>query len=292
MGQKTNASFFRLSLKNSEWNQKYIEKNKEESTVYLYKNIEIYDYIDTIFKHYDFLVHSCKIEYTYDTANIFISYYELKNVKPSLDKTNTANEKLKENTKSKSIFLIKNIVTPSLNLYIKNKTIKLKTQNLNKKFELNIIKKQNLFEYKKTLKLFKKFFKTPWQKDLIKLLFISSCEKNSAKLIANSISFCISKYKKKHNYLLFLIKKTFTILLKVNFVNIKGIKIAITGRFNGAPRAKKKIVKIGIVPLQSLIAKIDYHNSVAYTSNGTFGIKVWVCNKNFNYVSTTKKIKI
>ena len=57
MGQKTNASFFRLSLKNSEWNHKYIEKNKEESTVYLYKNVEIYDYIDTIFKHYNF---SCK----------------------------------------------------------------------------------------------------------------------------------------------------------------------------------------------------------------------------------------
>lgn len=278
MGQKTNASFFRLSLKNSEWNYKYIEKNKEESTLYLYKNIEIYDYIDTIFKQYNFLVHNCKIEYTHDTANVLISYYELKNIKSSLNDTNI--KKLPENTKNNCLSLIKNFVTPSLNLYIKNKTIKLKTQNLNKKFELNIIKKQNFFEYKKTLKLFKKFFKTPWQKDLIKLLFISSYEKNSAKLIADAISFCITKHKKKHNYLLFLIKKTFTILLKVNFINIKGIQIAINGRFNGAPRAKKKILKLGVVPLQSLTADINYHTSVAYTSNGTFGIKVWICNKN------------
>ena len=240
MGQKTNASFFRLSLKNSEWNHKYIEKNKEESTVYLYKNVEIYDYIDTIFKHYNFLVHSCKIEYTYNTANVLISYYELKNVNSNLNETNITENQFKENMKNKNLFLIKNIVTPSLNLYIKNKTINLKTQNLNKKFELHVIKKQNFFEYKKTLKLFKQFFKTPWQKDLIKILFIGSCEKNSAKLISNAISFCISKYKKRHNYLLFLLKKTFTILLKVNFVNIKGIKIAISGRFNGAPRAKKR----------------------------------------------------
>ena len=32
MGQKTNASIFRLGLKNSEWNTKYIEKNHEQYT--------------------------------------------------------------------------------------------------------------------------------------------------------------------------------------------------------------------------------------------------------------------
>lgn len=278
MGQKTNASIFRLGLKNSEWNQKYIEKNNEESTLYLYKNIEIQDYIDTIFKHYNFLVHSCNIEYNYNNTNILIHYYELKNLNPKIKEENIS--KFKNNNKNINLFLIKNIITPGLNLYIKNKAINLKTVNLNKKFELNIIKKKNFYEYKKTLKLFKKFFKTPWQKDIIKLLFISSCEKNSAKLIANAIAFCLNKYPKKHNYLLFLIKKTFSILLKISFIKIKGIKIAINGRFNGAPRSKKKILKVGIVSLQSLKANISYHNSTSYTSNGTFGIKVWICEKN------------
>ena len=277
MGQKTNASILRLGLKNSEWNNKYIEKNKEESTLYLYKNIEIQDYINTIFKHYNFLVHSCKIEYNYNNANILISYYELKPAKPVIEKDNS--DKLKTNNKNINLFLIKNTITPSLNLYIKNKVINIKTVNLNKKFELNISKKKNLNEYRKTIKIFKKFFKTPWQKDMIKLLFISSCEKNSSKLIADAISFCLNKYPKRHNYLLFLIKKTFNILLKLSFVEIKGVKIAINGRFNGAPRAKKKILKQGIVPLQSLNENINYHNSTSYTSNGTFGIKVWVCGK-------------
>jgi ribosomal protein S3 len=284
MGQKTNASIFRLGLKNSEWKYKYIEKNAEESTIFLYKNIEIHNYIDTIFKHYNLLIHSCKIEYTYNTANILIFFYESNNStfkfnsinskkKDSLQQTFTTNKKL-------TSFLIKNVITPSLNLYIKNKIINVKTQNLNKKFETQLIKKkQYLFEYKKALKLLKNLLKTPWQKDLIKILFVSISEKNSSKLLADMISFCLNKQKKKHNYLLFILKKSLLLLIKLNFSKIKGIKIVITGRFNGVPRAKKKVLKIGIIPLQSFNAHVNYYNSVSYTPNGTFGVKVWVCEK-------------
>jgi ribosomal protein S3 len=31
--------------------------------------------------------------------------------------------------------------------------------------------------------------------------------------------------------------------------------------------------------LQTLKSKIDYSQSTAYTKNGTFGVKVWICNK-------------
>lgn len=284
MGQKTNASIFRLGLKNSEWKYKYIEKNAEESTIFLYKNIEINNYINTIFKYYNLLIHSCKIEYTYNTANILISFYESKNITAKFNLINNIKnnslQQVSNTNKELTSFLIKNILTASLNLYIKNKTINVKTQNLNKKFEIQLIKKkQDLFEYKKALKLLKNFLKTPWQKDLIKILFISVSEKNSSKLIADIISFCLNKQKKKHNYLLFLLKKTLTILINLNFSKIKGIKITITGRFNGVPRAKKKILKIGIIPLQSFNASVNYYNSVSYTPNGTFGIKVWICEK-------------
>ena len=284
MGQKTNASIFRLGLKNSEWKYKYIEKNAEESTIFLYKNIEITNYINTIFKYYNLLIHSCKIEYTYNTANILIYFYESKNITSKVNLINTIennnSQQVLNTNKEVTSFIIKNILTASLNLYIKNKTINVKTQNLNKKFEVQLIKKkQDLFEYKNALKLLKNFLKTPWQKNLIKILFISVSEKNSSKLIADVISFCLNKQKKKHNYLLFLLKKTLTILINLNFSKIKGIKIAITGRFNGVPRAKKKILKIGIIPLQSFNASVNYYNSVSYTPNGTFGIKVWICEK-------------
>jgi ribosomal protein S3 len=60
----------------------------------------------------------------------------------------------------------------------------------------------------------------------------------------------------------------------------KGIKIKIKGRFNGAPRAKHKIINIGNnMPVLTLNSNIDYAETTSYTSNGTFGVKVWVCEK-------------
>ena len=43
MGQKTNSIITSLSLKNSNRNLKYMEKNKEESSLFVYKNIKITD---------------------------------------------------------------------------------------------------------------------------------------------------------------------------------------------------------------------------------------------------------
>ncbi len=271
MGQKTNPTIFRLGLKNTEWNQKYFEKNSEESTLYLYKNIEIQDYIDTIFNNYNFLIHSCKIEYNYNKSNIIIFYYDFKNINTNYNLNNKLN-------KNYITYLIKDTLIPSLNLYIKNKTINVKIINIKKNFEINIKKNNLIFvEFKNIQKLFKKFFKITWQKELIKLLFVSCYQGKSSKLIANTISYCLDKQKKKHNYLLFLLKKTFNILIKSKFSKIKGIKIVITGRFNGAPRAKKRVLQIGNIPLQSLKIDINYFNSVSYTQNGTFGVKVWTC---------------
>jgi small subunit ribosomal protein S3 len=58
------------------------------------------------------------------------------------------------------------------------------------------------------------------------------------------------------------------------------MKIKIKGRFNGAPRAKHKIIIIGKgVPNLTIDAKIDYSEETAYTINGTFGVKVWIYEK-------------
>lgn len=286
MGQKTNAGIFRAGLKNSEWKYKYMEKNSEESSVFLYKNVEVQKYIDNVFRLYNVFIHSCKIEYTQTTANVLISFYESKIHTSKFYTTNSNNIETNNSTSNPTnvkqlvSFLITNVLILSLNLYVKNKTINITTQNLNKKFEFTITKsKQNLLEYKKTIKLFKRFLKTPLEKDFIKILFISVCEKNSAKLLATAISFYINKHKKKHNYLLFILKKVLSTLINLKFSRIKGIKIAITGRFNGVPRAKKKLLKIGIIPLQSFNSSISYYNSTSFTPNGTFGIKVWICEK-------------
>lgn len=59
-------------------------------------------------------------------------------------------------------------------------------------------------------------------------------------------------------------------------VQIKGIKIQISGRLNGAEIARSEWVREGRVPLQTLRADIDYSYKTAKTIYGILGIKVWL----------------
>lgn len=60
---------------------------------------------------------------------------------------------------------------------------------------------------------------------------------------------------------------------------LKGIKIQIAGRLNGAEIARIEWVREGRVPLQTLRADIDYSYKTAQTSYGILGIKIWVFKK-------------
>ena len=58
--------------------------------------------------------------------------------------------------------------------------------------------------------------------------------------------------------------------------NIKGIKIQVSGRLNGAEIARSEWVREGRVPLQTLRANIDYSYRIAQTTYGVLGVKVWL----------------
>jgi ribosomal protein S3 len=268
MGQKVNQSIFRLKVNNSEWNYKYLEKNAEESSLFLYKTTQIIDYINNTFKFYNIIVHSCKIEYTKTSINISIYFFDL-----DFKKTETY-----ANRKQLISFIISELLPISLNLYTQNSKINIKTKSLNEIFAT----KNNHSTYEKTIRNFKKFLKNkPYKsyKSLIKIMFLTVCEKNSAKLLADCIAIYINKHRKRHGYLLFILKKCLNILVFSKFSVIKGLKIEISGRINGAPRAKTKKIQIGEIPLQSFTSLINYHNATSYTLNGSFGIKVWICEK-------------
>lgn len=57
---------------------------------------------------------------------------------------------------------------------------------------------------------------------------------------------------------------------------VKGIKVQISGRLNGADIARAEVVREGPVPLQTLRADIDYASRSAKTIYGLLGVKVWV----------------
>ena len=58
--------------------------------------------------------------------------------------------------------------------------------------------------------------------------------------------------------------------------NVKGIKIQVSGRLNGAEMARSEWIREGRVPLQTLRADIDYATKEANTIYGILGIKVWL----------------
>ena len=57
---------------------------------------------------------------------------------------------------------------------------------------------------------------------------------------------------------------------------VKGIKIQVSGRLNGAEIARTEWVREGRVPLHTLRADIDYAYRTAQTIYGILGVKIWV----------------
>jgi len=57
----------------------------------------------------------------------------------------------------------------------------------------------------------------------------------------------------------------------------EGVKICCAGRLGGAEMARTEQYKEGRIPLHTLRANIDYANTVAKTSYGIIGVKVWIC---------------
>lgn len=65
-------------------------------------------------------------------------------------------------------------------------------------------------------------------------------------------------------------------LTKVPLNLVKGVKIQVSGRLNGAEIARIEWLREGRVPLQTIRADIDYATVEAHTMYGVLGVKVWV----------------
>ncbi len=59
---------------------------------------------------------------------------------------------------------------------------------------------------------------------------------------------------------------------------VKGIKVMVSGRLNGAEIARSEWTLSGRVPLHTLRADVDYATATAFTTYGALGLKVWIFN--------------
>lgn len=57
---------------------------------------------------------------------------------------------------------------------------------------------------------------------------------------------------------------------------IRGVKVEVSGRLNGAEMSRREWAAKGTLPLHTLRANIDFARATAYTTYGTIGVKVWL----------------
>lgn len=58
--------------------------------------------------------------------------------------------------------------------------------------------------------------------------------------------------------------------------NVEGVKIEIAGRLGGAEMSRREWLSRGKIPLHTLRADIDFARTIARTTYGVIGVKVWV----------------
>lgn len=73
---------------------------------------------------------------------------------------------------------------------------------------------------------------------------------------------------------------------------VQGVKIAISGRLDGAEMGRREWLAKGKIPLHTLRSNIDFTRATAFTTYGAVGIKVWVYKGEvFNEKAANKEAK-
>lgn len=292
---------------NNYYNHKYIEKNSYELHTNIFRSLEIEQYLRKTLKNYKFNLHKHKLNFTNSTLNIFLSIYEIKpnqdiisenRISNNKEKLTQINKKIKKYCKKKPIKKVEYVKI--LKLY-KSYILKSKKNNIKKTIRLDSLSKKitenlNLFtnnkynvvltlqeinivnsskNAKNTLINFSRFEKTPFFLEGVSLLLPIITQKKPARLLSEFIASQLRT--KRHNFFLNFLKESLTFITNLKFSKIQGVKIIVKGRLNNATRSRHHLITVGKIPLITIKSKIDYFESTAFTSNGTLGIKTWVC---------------
>jgi ribosomal protein S3 len=299
MGQKVNPIVFRIGFKQNEWKLKYFGKNKEESSYFLYQNLEIKKYINIILEFYGLIVNDCFIERSESKLHISVNFFITSKFSKKFIKS-------RRSLRFKKIFFkimlnnsdFKKIILDTIQKFTNVPKISVEFNDIQKikykKRNRSLLLTPKAFNNTTTLsrKKVKKvdtliyivikklgmYSREKFFQEAINIFIMVILNNASATLLAKFIIIQMQSMKRHNRFLLFL-KRTVVNFNKISLSRINGIKIIIKGRFNGAPRSRNRIIQSGQVPLQKIDSNISYCNTKAFTVYGTFGIKVWICKK-------------
>lgn len=282
------------------WKYQYFETNSKELPTNIFRSLEIEHYFDKMLKDNNFNLIQYQINFCNSEINILLLVCKLKStfLKKSINKNEIMKKFPKQNNiafvtneSSKTNYLKKLITSKNFRYnfqkdklnYLSNKM--LKSLKLFTKNQQNInltIKEINSLNSKptaiKTLETLYKFQKTSFFNEGKEVL-IPFVTQNSAKLLGNFIATQLRIIRKKHNFFFNFLKESLKSMINKSFSNVEGIKIIIKGRTNNANRSRTKIINLGKISLISTNSKINYSESVSFTTNGTIGVKIWISKK-------------
>lgn len=287
MGQKINQKLLRVGYKKNTWDSRYNVINFINVSNNVFQEIHINKSINIFFNIYKSIPNNIKINTLEDNLIITFKYHTLQNLKEFV--LSLSYKILKKNHLwfvsylKKNIFKYFSFVIKKLSLifsaYLKKKRVCFIVSNSNEgSLGYKLSTKHQVNSYKKLKVQFRKYSNSPFFKDCLNILITVIKVKNSSKLLADYLSFQFSRLK-RHNFFLNFLKRTLILIIYSQISKIKGIKILVKGRLNGKPRSSHKLIQVGKVSSQTFESVVCYHNSTAFSIFGTFGIKVWVCEK-------------
>jgi len=272
MGQKINATIFRVGFNKNSWNSKYIANNREESSALVFNDFEIRKYLNNLFNFFGLIIHNLKINYTKKKILVSLSYFlTLKGVKMLKNIRGLSSPRKTFKRLPKFVDIILECLSKFTNYTM---LIMITFQNLNKNVSLKL---SNNFirTIKRSRTVLREFNKLHFFNQTMNIIILVISLKNSSKILAEFLALQLKTLKNRKFFFYFL-KRTLQIFLSSKSSRIQGIKIVISGRLTQLLRANTIKITVGNVPLQTVKAKIDYNQQVLYTQNGTFGLKVWV----------------
>ncbi|KND62786.1 30S ribosomal protein S3 [Candidatus Phytoplasma phoenicium] len=117
-------------------------------------------------------------------------------------------------------------------------------------------------------KLLQKIEKTINKKILLNVFEVKTIDK-IASLVAQNVAMQLQQ----RSYFRAVQKITTQKVLKSG---AKGVKIILSGRLGGAEIARRETISLGLVPLNTFRADIDYAFEEAHTTYGVLGVQVWI----------------
>ena len=122
MGQKINPTIFRLGV-NKTWKTEFFEKKNHELPLYVFKDLEIRNYIERVLETYGIILHDYKQHYNNSTLNLYVSYFVTSDF--ALDKKEITERLTIKNSvgKKKVVTNLHNSVKDSTHFLSSNKTI-------------------------------------------------------------------------------------------------------------------------------------------------------------------------